>query len=172
MAWEWNSSVTVTYYFRDDDGAGSRHYMYIPGANMDSAATMAIQFAELLQAVSNCALWKISISHSAQDDGSQVAQPGSKVYRRSIFTCETAQGAQYVLQIPGVVESMLLQPPDPYAGIGLDLNNVAVAAFVDELLNGVACAPWGPGVGGDLSWQGDDLVSIVSAYWGYERARW
>jgi hypothetical protein len=168
-----DETARITYFWRDDDQAVGTHQVRIT-RDLTAARSFAPALAPLLTVLSNCALEKIRLSLRYLDLNDPVPMPDSSVYRRSVFIFETAQGNQYLLSLPGMKIEMLLQPPDPYAGVGIDLNNVAIAALVSGLLTGMGtaqpCAPWG--IGGDLSWQGDDLVNIVGAYWGYERATW
>jgi hypothetical protein len=170
-----DETARITYFWRDDDLATGLHQIRAT-RNLADASAFATGLAPILTPISDCALEKIRVGLRYLDETDPSAASNSSVYRRSIFIFATAQGNRYVLSLPGVVPSALLQPPDPYAGIGIDLNNVAVAALVSGFLTGLGstqpCAPWGPGPGGNLSWQGDDLVDVLAAYWGYERATW
>jgi hypothetical protein len=170
-----DETARITYYWRDDDLAVGTHQVRAT-RDLAGASAYAVGLAPLLPPVSSCALERIRVGLRYLDETDPAPAGGSSVYRRSIFIFETAQGDRYLLSLPGVVASALLPPPDPYAGVRLDLANVAVAALVAGLLTGLGstrpCAPWGPGEGGDLAWQGDDLVNIAEAYWGYERAGW
>jgi hypothetical protein len=170
-----DETARITYFWRDDDQAVGTHQVRAT-RDLAASSTLATALAPLITPLSNCALEKIRVGLRYLDENDPSPTAGCSVYRRSIFIFATAQGDRYIMSLPGMVSSALLQPPDPYAGIGLDLNNVAVAALVSGILTGMGstqpCAPWGPGAGGDLAWQGDDLVDILGAYWGYERATW
>lgn len=159
-----DDTARITYYWIDDDQAISSNQVRVT-RDMSIASPFARALLPLLPPVSNCALQRCTVNLRYLDQTNPSPSPGSSVYRCSIFIFRLASGDLYVLSLPGVVESLLLQPPDPYAGIGLDLDNVTVAALVAGLLTGFGgLQPCAPG--------GDDLVDIVAAYQGHERAGW
>jgi hypothetical protein len=160
-----DETARITYYWRDDDQAVGTHQLRAT-RNLAASSAFATALVPLLVPLSNCALEKVRVGIRYLDENAPPPTVGCSVYRRSIFIFATAQGDRYILSLPGMVQIALLQPPHPYAGVGLDLNHVAVAALVSGLLTGMGglqpCAPWA----------NDDLVDILSAYWGYERAKW
>lgn len=175
MAWNPDSTCRITLHFLDDDGASSQHIINVPAHALAVAGSFATAYASLFPPVSNCALQKVSISLRFLDTTDPVGAVGSSINRRSVFTFGTAAGERLTATVPGLVESLVLAPPDPYAGVGLDTSNVVIAALAAAYTTGLGgvqpCAPWGPGVpSGDFVWPGSDLTELLSAYWGYERA--
>lgn len=175
MAWQPDPTVRITLYFRDDDGASSQHIMNVAASALAGAGAFAASYAALFPPVSNCALWKVQVSLRYLDNTDPAGAAGSNINRRSVFMFGTADEERFTVSIPGLVEALILTPPDPYAGVGLDISNPAIAALAAAYITGLGgvqpCAPWGPGVpAGEFDWPGSDLVELLSAYWGYERA--
>lgn len=175
MAWQPDPTVRITLHFRDDDGANSQHIINVAASALPVAGGFATAYAALFQPISNCALWKVTVHLRYLDDTDPTGAAGSSNHQRSVFVFGTAAAERFTVSIPGLEEAMLLAPPDPYAGVGLDASNPAIAALVAAHVTGLGgvqpCAPWGPGVpSGDFTWPGSDLVELLSAYWGYERA--
>jgi hypothetical protein len=148
--------------------------MNVAASALPVAGAFATAYAELFRPLSDCALWKITFSLRYLDDTDPVGAVGSSVNQRSIFQFLAVDGTRFDLSLPGLVAANLLQPPDPYAGTGIDLTTVAVASLVAATVTGIGgiepCAPWGPGVATAFTWGGADLVDILTAFWGYERA--
>jgi hypothetical protein len=173
VAWQEDDRATVIFYFRDDDGAVTHQPMYVPVALLGYAVAAAKDFAELLKAVSDCALWKFTVIYSAQDDGAAVARPGSDARQQSVLLFETADADRYALSIPGLVASKLLQPPSPYAGVQIDASDPDIAALTGATTGtGVRpIAPWGGGTD-DFNWSGTYLTRLVTAYLGYDTTKY
>jgi hypothetical protein len=177
LAWNPDATVNVILFFRDDDGAGSEHRLRVPLSALPAAEAFVLDYASLLAAVSDCALYKIHTTLVCKDDGSQVANPGSNAKRQSVLIFETEAGQTYVIAVPGLVVSQLMQV-GPYAQIQIDPTNSAVSALVMLLVNGSAgvrpVAPWNELDGGTSSfdWNGVPLRRLKTAYWGYEQPGW
>lgn len=174
MAWKPDSTASVTLFFRDDDGASTRHVINVASSALSVAGAFAAAYAELFIPLSNCALWKVSITLRYLDDTDPVGAVGSSVNQRSVFQFMAEDGTRFDLSIPGLIAVKLLQPPNPYAGIGFDVTDVDIAAMVAATITGIGgtepCAPWGPGIATAFTWGGSDLVGLLTAFWGYERA--
>jgi hypothetical protein len=182
MGWQPDPSVRITLHFRDDDGAVSLHIINVPAAALPVAGLFAAAYAALYTPISNCALWKVAVSLRYLDDTDPVGAPGSSIYQGSAFLFQTANVPpdRYVVSIPGLVESKLLQPPDPYAGVQLDASDPDIAALVEAMIHGIdgtrPCAPWdvswGDIGGGGGSWGGGGGGGIYGGgggggEWGY-----
>lgn len=176
MAWNSDPTCRITLHFRDDDGANSQHIINVPANDFAVAGFFATAYASLFPPLSNCALWKVTLSLRYLDTADPPAVSGSTINRRSVFVFGTEAGERLTSSLPGVGSGIVLEPPDTYAGVGLDTTgNVAVAALVSAYTTGLGgvqpCAPWGPGMpAGDFTWPGSDIVELLGAYWGYERA--
>jgi hypothetical protein len=159
-----DDTARITYYWIDDDEAISSNQVRVT-RDLSVAVPFALALTPLLYPVSNCALQRYTVGLRYLDLANPSPSPGSSVYRRSVFIFRTAAAELCILSLPGINDALTLQPPDPYAGVRYDLSNVAVAALIAGVLTGLGgsqpCAPWA-----------DDLVDIVDAYWGYERAGW
>jgi hypothetical protein len=120
-------------------------------------------------------LWKVTVHLRYLDTSDPTGAAGSTINQRSVLVFGTAAAERFTVSIPGLEAGLLLAPPDPYAGVGLDTSNPAIAALVAAHVTGLGevqpCAPWGPGeASGDFTWPGSDLVELLTAYWGYQRA--
>jgi len=150
------------------------HIINVASSLLPIAGAFAAAYAELFIPISSCALWKVKISLRYLDDTDPAPATNSDVNRCSVFQFATADGGRYDLVLPGLVAIKQLQPPDPYAGVGLNIADVDIAALLAATVTGIGgtapCAPWGPGAAGALTWLGSDLVGLLTAYWGYERA--
>jgi hypothetical protein len=176
VAWNTNPTVTIILFFKDDDSAESEHRINVPLSALSGAVSYAKDYASLFAAVSNCGLWKIRITSIYKDDGSQISLPGSDVYRQSVFLFETESGQNYIVPVPGLIVSKLMQT-GPYAQVQINQDDPAIAALVSALVNGNGqvrpVSPWNPnGSGGQWDWIGVPLVRLKAAYWGYERPGW
>lgn len=174
MAWQADPTLRITLYFRDDDGAGAQHIINVDAGRLPVAGSFATAYADLFAPLSSCALWKVQVSLRYLDNTDPAGAIDSSIDRRSVFVFGTADDERLTVSIPGLDESLILAPPHPYAGVGLDLANPAIAALVAAHTTGLGgvepCAPWGPGApAGEFNWPGSDLVEVLSAYWGYER---
>lgn len=187
MEWLATPTVQLIMYFRDDDGAISRHTIHIPIIYIASAVGVAKHYGSLVSAVSSCALWKMHISTSYSLDGPAQPAPGSSVYHSSVFIFQTLANTRYVLGIPGLNDTLLYQPPHHYAGIQIDPLRPAIAALVAASINGVIApwngttgdatdwggewdnAPWGDSApGAEFLWDGTNLAKLQVAYRGYD----
>jgi hypothetical protein len=199
VGWNADPTVRITLHFRDDDGASSTHIINVAAAALPVAGAFATAYAALFTPLSSCALWKISISLRYLNDTDPVAAAGTDRNRRSVFLFGLADGGRYALSLPGVASAKLLQPPDPYAWVGLNTADPDIAALVAAMTTGIGgtapCAPWdslggswggwngsggsygGGSAGGsfptiavgDFTWVGVTITELLTAYWGYER---
>jgi hypothetical protein len=177
VAWHTNPAVSVTLFFRDDDGAESEHRLGLPLPALSGAVAWVMDYAQLVAAVSTCALYKIRFTSIFKDDGSQIAAPGSDAKRQTVLLFETEAAQTYVVAVPGLVASRLMQA-GPYAHVQLDPADSAIAALVSLFVNGNGAArpaaPWNEIDGGQNEWEwaGVPLLRLKSAYWGYEQPGW
>ena len=164
--WNPDQTARITLFFRDYKGSASQSRLNVDARDLIAGGNYGRAIASLFAAVTSCAVWKVSVSLRTLDVSSPPPDPGSNTNRRSVFVFGTASAARYVLSLPGLDTSRLVQPPAPYAGIALDISDVAVAALIAATLTGIGgiqpCAPW----------LGDDITEILAAYWGYEHAGW
>ena len=197
MAWQPDPTLSITFLFRDDDGANARHIINLPASALPVAGSFAVAYAALIDSLSTCVLWKISIALRYLNDQDPVAAAGTDINRKSVFIFGLVDGGRYAVTLPCVMGSKLLQPPDPYAYVGLNTADPAIAALVAALVTGIdgihPCAPWDANAlgdwthggggggswggggnatdGGDFAWSGDDITTLLTAYWGYEIVR-
>ncbi len=178
MAWKPDPIVNVILCFRDDDGAESEHRLKLPLSALPAAEAFVLDYASLIAAVSDCALYRMRTTLVCKDDGSQVAAVGSNAKRQSVLLFETESPGQiYVIAVPGLIVSRLMQI-GPYAQVQLDPSDSAISALVTLLVNGSAgarpVAPWNATDGGDsaFDWAGVPLLRLQTAYWGYEPPEW
>ena len=163
MGWVADPTVRITLHFRDDDGASSTHIINVAADALPVAGAFAAAYAALFAPLTSCALYKVGISLRYLVDPAPVAVPGAdtNTHRRSVFVFQSI-GSPYVLSLPGVIGAKLVQPPDPYAYVGLNTADPAIAALVSAMVTGIGgvepCAPWAPtligGGGGGGSWGG------------------
>lgn len=148
MAWIASSTAQLIMFFKDDDGAVSRHSIHLPMDVLDLAVEVAKQYGQLVQAVSNCSLWKMHIVFGAWSDGPVRGAVGSSVKLQSVFLFLTSAG-RYVFIVPGLRASKLLQAPDPYAGVQFNASDPDIGALVTAMTDGIGSArpvaPWNDG---------------------------
>ena len=148
MAWIASSTAQLIMFFKDDDGAISRHTIHLPMDVLDLAVEVAKQYGQLVQCVSNCALWKMHIVFSSWSDGPIRGALGSSVKIQSVLLFLTSAG-RYVFPIPGMAAAKLLTPPDPYAGIQFDAADPDILALATAMTDGIGgtrpVAPWNGG---------------------------
>jgi uncharacterized membrane protein YgcG len=162
MAWNVASTAKIVFFFRDDDEAVSRHTIHVPISTLDNAVEVAKQYAALVKAVSDCALWKIHINFGAWSDGPQRGTPGSSILVQSVLVFGSGTSSRYVFSVPGLITSKLLQAPNPYAGVQLDSSDTDIVALAAAMISGIngtyPVAPWNPGwvdvSGGGGGWGG------------------
>jgi hypothetical protein len=177
VAWNTNPTVSIILFFKDDDNAESKHTISVPLSALSGASAWARAYADLLISVSNCALWKIRITSTFKDDGAQISMSGSNAKRQSVFIFETEEGQNYVVSVPGLIYSRLVQV-GPYTQIQLDPTDTAISSFVSMMVNGNGTsrpvAPWNAADGGvnEWEWAGVPLLRLKTAYWGFERPGW
>jgi hypothetical protein len=157
-----NGTIAVTFTFQDDDLATSSESVHLPsGTSIADAGAFATNYVALLTPVSNCALLKYNITQEVYDDTYPVAIAGSDVEDKGVLTIRTANNGTSKLTWPGVLESVLVNTITP-PGTFINLQNAAVAALVNALINGVlvnvatAVAP--------SSRNGNDFRSVKEAF--------
>lgn len=155
-------------WFRDDDGAVSRHTVNLPTDDIDLAVGFAKLYGTLVRAVSTCALTKIHIVLQVVNDATPHGAVGSSIYQRSVFLFQTVSTPpfRYIFAVPGVIAAKLLLEPHPYAGVQFDVSDPDIAALVSAMVDGVGGDPtqpvapwnpagtWGSGGGGGGTWGG------------------
>lgn len=133
-----NGPISISFTFIDDDLAQASTSVKLPaGTTLAAAQTFATSYVALLTPVTDCALTNYNITQEVYDDVYPVGAAGSDVEDKGVLTIRTANNGTSTLSWPGVLESILVNTITP-AGTFIDLQNVAVAALVSALVNGLS----------------------------------
>lgn len=162
MSWHISDIARITFYFADDDDATGETRINIAVASLNQAVEYGRQLAALLKAVSSCALVKFHVVFTGYDDTPANLPATVDLMRRGVFLYQTSDSTLYVLKAVSIRPDLLLST-GPYAGVGVDLAQPAIAALAQATVEGIGgvqpCDEWGA-----------DLVQLVAAYRGYERS--
>lgn len=149
--------ISVSFSFVDDDLArGSTSVKLEEGTAYDDAITFAAAYVSLIDAVSDCALTGYTVTQTVYDDSYPVGAPGSDVEDKGVLTIRTAKNGTSTVSWPGVLETVLVNNISP-AGTYLNLTNVAVAALISALINGIGGIE-------PSNRRGDDFLSVKEGY--------
>lgn len=152
-----DGTISVSFQFQDDDLAQASTSVKLPvGTTLAAAKTFAASYVSLLTPVTDCALISYAVTQEVYDDTYPVAAPASDVENKGVLTIRTANNNTSTLSWPGVLESILVNSITP-AGTYIDLANVAVAALVTALTNGLAGTQ-------PSNRNGQDFRSVKEAY--------
>lgn len=136
--WDEDLALQLTFFFRDNDGATGKVVLHLPVALADYARQFCIDLAQLLRAVSNCALLRVRISMSAAAINPPVPSGNAAEFGTFIFS--TSAGERYIAGIPGLKPSKTTTTGDT-AGIIIDTIDSDVLAYVSATLANVV-TPW------------------------------
>jgi hypothetical protein len=132
-----DGTITISFEFVDDDLAEARTSVKLPeGTAYDDAITYASGYVTLIKAVSDCALTGYTVTQNVYDDAYPVGAAGSDVEDKGVLTIRTQGNGTSTLAWPGILESLLVNTITP-AGTYINLANVAVAALIAALINGI-----------------------------------
>jgi hypothetical protein len=149
--------ISISFTFQDDDLAEASTSVKLPAGTTPAAAkTFASSYVALLGPVTDCSLISYNVNLEVYDDTYPTAALGSDVEDKGVLTIRTANNGTSTLSWPGVLESILVNTITP-AGTYIDLQNVAVAALVTALVNGLSGTQ-------PSSKNGADFRSVKEAY--------
>lgn len=155
MAFVERPTASLTYILQDETGSKAPFSLDVPqGTLADAAITAAGLLRPLIEAVTDCAVLSYSLTYSSFDDAPPPATPGSRVERKGVFTFRTAAGKTVTYQLPGIIDSAVLQSGR------IDDDNLAIAAFTTAIIEVGAIFCDSNGV---------DLSSLKEAYERYRR---
>lgn len=162
--WQTEDVARITFFFTDEDDATGETRISIPVASFDRAIDYGKQLAIFLNAVSSCALVKFHVVSKGYDsDLTAVASTPADLSQRGVFVYQTADSTLAVLKAVSLHPDLILAT-GPYADVGIDVAQLAVAALVSASIEGIEgvepCDEWGA-----------DLVQLLAAYRGYEGPR-
>jgi hypothetical protein len=170
-----NSTLRITFFWRDAKEATVWKFLSMPAASFAGAVQFAKDVGTLLKEVSGCALWKIHIAYKVAETDKPTARSGAitgNLNMAGIIIFNTETERLYAFNVPAIKLSKLTVPPDRYAGITLNQSDVDVAALIAAMISGIGgirpVAPWSDGDTNDLNWAGELLDSVAVAYRGYE----
>lgn len=149
--------ISISFQFQDDDLAEASTSVKLPaGTTLAAAKTFAASYVALLTPVTDCAITGYNVTQEVYDDSYPVAAAGSDVEDKGVLTIRTANNNTSTLSWPGVLESVLVNTITPM-GTYIDLSNVAVAALVTALTNGLSGTQ-------PSNRNGQDFRSVKEAY--------
>jgi hypothetical protein len=149
--------ISISFTFQDDDLAEASTSVKLPaGTTLAAAHTFAASYVNLLTPVTNCALISYDVTQQVYDDTYPVAAVGSDVENKGVLTIRTANNNTSTISWPGVLEAILINTITP-SSTYIDLANVAVAALITALTNGLAGTQ-------PSNRNGQDFRSVKEAY--------
>lgn len=149
--------ISVSFTFQDDDLAQAATSVKLPaGTTLAAAHTFAQSYVALLAPVTDCAIVDYNLTQQVYDDTYPTAAVGSDVENKGVLTIRTANNNTSTLSWPGVLESILVNTITP-SSTYIDLANVAVAALITALINGLAGTQ-------PSNRNGQDFRSVKEAY--------
>lgn len=160
--WQISDIARITFYYVDDDDATGETRISVDVASLNQAIEYGRQLAALLRPVSSCGLVKFHVVFTAYDETTTDLPTTVDLMRRGVFLYQTSDSTLSVLKVASIRPDLLLST-GPYAGVGVDLAQPAIAALVQATVEGIGgvqpCDEWGV-----------DLTELVAAYRGYERS--
>ena len=149
--------ISISFQFQDDDLAEASTSVKLPaGTTLAAAKTFAASYVALLTPVTDCAIISYNVTQEVYDDTYPTAAAGSDVEDKGVLIIRTANNNTSTLSWPGVLESVLVNTITPM-GTYIDLSNVAAAALVTALTNGLSGTQ-------PSNRNGQDFRSVKEAY--------
>lgn len=169
--------LRLSLFFKDARGAVRWRYVSLPAVSLAGAVNFAKTVALLFSDVTNCAIYKIHIMYSFDEEFKPTARQNTvigKLTDAGVLIFRTEDGNLYSFSIPGIKQSLLVVAPDPLAGIAINQDDINVSAIVSAMIDGIsglrAVAPWSEDDTNEMNWAGDFLSVLECAYKGYEEA--
>lgn len=108
-----------------------------PSTTLSTAQTICSSTRSLIENMTDCAIDRQSVVFPFLADAPGIPATGANNHKTGIFIFATTDIAQLaVLELPGITEACILTT-GPTAGIGIDVLNTDVAAFIDAMVNGL-----------------------------------
>jgi len=144
-------------HWRDNDGAESWSQIYLSAAtDYTTAIAHMLAMRDLAVALSSAACFGADFSIRYAENTAPAPAPESDNDRHGVLIFGADPDLLAIVRVPSIQSSLLLAS-GPYAGIALDQDAPALAAFVEALASGIAgiaaCDPFG-----------DDLGALATAY--------
>jgi hypothetical protein len=150
MAFQNRPSAQLVYGLVDDSGSRATVRFHIPYATLAGVAIAGADVLRpLLDTIGGCSVVSQGVTYSQFNDSSPAPLAGSRVENKGVFSFRTANAGISKIEIPGVLDSILLKSG------AIDRTNVDVAAFVSYLI--ATNALW-------CSADGADLTGLIAAY--------
>ena len=106
--WDEDRSFQLTFFFRDDDAAIGTGILHVPIASIAAVTAFCLNIADLLRAVSHCALIKFRISISAAAKSPPIPS-GVSAANYGVFIFQTATpDERCIVGIPGFKPAKLV----------------------------------------------------------------
>ncbi len=151
--------IGITFTFQDDDLATAIERVYVPdGTALADAQAFGLEYAALIQPLTDCAMRKFIVSQEYYDDEYPTALPGSDVEDKGVLTFRTFENGSSKMTWPGIVESILVTAISR-PGVYIDMANVDVAALVSALISGLGTPAIEPSTR-----KGEDLLEVKEAF--------
>lgn len=134
----------ILYVLRDDSASRGEQRIYVHrGTSVISGMGAATSMRGALSACSDCAYVEQQLRYPAWELYPPDAEPGSDSRRCGVFIFGTITPDQYaIIIVPGIYDTVL-KTTEPGAGLDIDLQHPAIAAFVAHLTSGVYCNRFG-----------------------------
>lgn len=113
------------------------------GAGAASVMAASNGMRGLLGGVSGCAFVEQHVTYSSVETAPRDALASSSTSDIALFIFSCGPGQYLSLQLPGIRPHMLI--PDMCGGQAIDMTHPAILAFVEEIISGAWCNPFGAG---------------------------
>lgn len=148
----------LTGTFVDSDNTKSTAALKLEDTETEAdAVAFTTAYGPVLQAVSECAPYKLQLSKILKDT-TLTPNVDSDVCQKAVFHVEDSFGQVQIITIPGVLESILNSD-----GKTINMGNAAVIALIDA---------WTTGLGGvrPILGNGRQIVQVLEAYKQHQRS--
>jgi hypothetical protein len=127
------------------------------GSVRAAIANFALALAQAAEPLTDCEIIGVTVTLPLRPEYSPPALPDSDTSRAGVFIFEgVTSGDRFVLPVPSIKTNKLLSSGQ-WSGIGIDLDDPDVSAFVDLVANG-------DGTLQPQSYAGNDLLRVTAAY--------
>lgn len=145
--------VLELQYLDETGSKGATTVKYPVGTTYAVMDAQASALASLIAPITGCVLIRQRIIYKAVATPRDVPDTGSLIHNAGMFIFSTVGGEPYeMIAVPGILEEVL-RDDEPFAGVGVDVGNSDVVAFVASVLAASCTNPFG-----------DVIDALVTAY--------
>lgn len=150
--------IRITIRYRDDSlNVAEARANVAYGSVRAEIESFALALAQVIEPLTDCEVIGLTVTLPLRPEYSPPALPDSDRSRAGVFIFESVtSGDRFVLPVPSIKTNKLLSSGQ-WSGIGIDLDDPDVSAFVDLVANG-------DGTLQPQSYAGNDLLRVTVAY--------